>query len=98
MEEKLRKFLIIHMKKQFLEYMYGNKKFLMESTKGGEVLNSGRRDLNPRPLGPEPSALTNLRYSPFLNPYSPISGTKAHSNFSSIFKLPFSSFFATTSS
>lgn len=28
------------------------------------VFSSGRRDLNPRPLGPEPSALAGLRYAP----------------------------------
>jgi hypothetical protein len=34
---------------------------------------SGRRDLNPRPLGPEPSALAKLRYVP--NPTSLLNHT-----------------------
>jgi hypothetical protein len=29
--------------------------------------SSGRRDLNPGPLGPEPSALAGLRYAPMQN-------------------------------
>ncbi len=30
-------------------------------------VSSGRWDLNPRPLGPEPSALAGLRYAPMFN-------------------------------
>ena len=33
----------------------------------GELEKSGRWDLNPRPLGPEPSALARLRHAPCLN-------------------------------
>ncbi len=45
------------------------------------VSESGRWDLNPRPLGPEPSALAGLRYAP-INLFA--SGLHAGSAFGGI--------------
>ena len=38
----------------------------------GKIVKSGRRDLNPRPLDPQSSALAKLRYAPSRHPNSGI--------------------------
>ena len=43
---------------------YGN--LLGETPTAAEGILSGRRDSNPRPLGPEPSALTGLSHAPYV--------------------------------
>jgi hypothetical protein len=45
-------------------------------TTDGCLLSSGRQDSNPRPLGPEPSALAGLRHFGLISRLSPCHSEK----------------------